>query len=84
VDWPDWWSWEIELTPHLEKRMEDRSFSEVELRAMFARASTYRSDHVEGRFVVVTRHQSQLWHVIVEPAPDERLLIVVTAYKVEP
>jgi hypothetical protein len=32
--WPDWWEWEIDLTPHLLKRMEDRDFSEVDLREM--------------------------------------------------
>ena len=21
---PEWWQWELELTPHIEKRMEDR------------------------------------------------------------
>lgn len=36
--WPDWWEWEVELTPHLERRMEDRSFSEVDLRGMLERA----------------------------------------------
>lgn len=32
--WPHWWDWEIELTPHLEKRMEDRGFTELDLRGM--------------------------------------------------
>ena len=31
---PDWWDWEVELTAHIEKRMEDRDFTEVDLRAM--------------------------------------------------
>ena len=31
---PEWWDWELELTPHVEKRMEDRTFSEVDLRLM--------------------------------------------------
>ena len=22
--WPDWWDWELELSPHLLKRMTDR------------------------------------------------------------
>ena len=26
--WPTWWAWELELTPHLFKRMEDRDFTE--------------------------------------------------------
>ena len=32
MTFPEWWDWELELTPHVEKRMEDRSFSEVDLR----------------------------------------------------
>jgi hypothetical protein len=27
-DWPHWWDWDVELTPHVEKRMEDRGFTE--------------------------------------------------------
>jgi hypothetical protein len=42
VTWPAWWEWEIELTPHLEKRMEDRDFTEVDLRAMLQRARGYK------------------------------------------
>ena len=38
-EWPDWWDWELEFTPHLIKRMIDRQFNEVELRAMLADAS---------------------------------------------
>jgi hypothetical protein len=67
VSWPDWWEWEIELTPHLERRMEDRDFSEVDLRAMLQKACVYRPDVVEGRFVVETEHKRALWEVIVEP-----------------
>jgi hypothetical protein len=28
VAFPEWWEWELELTPHVEKRMEDRGFTE--------------------------------------------------------
>lgn len=28
--WPEWWHWEIELSPHLLKRMADRGFSEAD------------------------------------------------------
>ena len=34
LSWPDWWDWEIEFTPHLLKRMEDRNFNEIDLREM--------------------------------------------------
>lgn len=31
---PGWWVWDLELTPHVLKRMEDRGFTEVDLRRM--------------------------------------------------
>lgn len=81
---PEWWDWELELTPHLEKRMEDRGFTEVEVRVMLEHAKTHRPDHVEGRFVVASSHRGHPWEVIVEPDFEDRLLVVVTAYRVEP
>jgi hypothetical protein len=84
VSWPDWWEWELEFTPHLEKRMEDRDFNEVELRAMLEHARGYRDDVVEGRFVIQTERKGALWEVIVEPDEIEHLLVVVTAYRVSP
>lgn len=78
--WPPWWAWELELTPHLLKRMVDRRFTEVELREMLEEAEDYRSDIVEGRFVIETRHRRRRWEVIVEPDPVVRRLVIVTAY----
>ena len=63
--------------------MEDRRFTETDLRSMLGRASDYRRDIVEGRWAIRTRHRSQGWEVIVEPDFVERLLIVITAYPVE-
>lgn len=83
MEWPEWWSWELEMTPHLEKRMEDRSFTEVDLREMLERAHGYRPDAEEGRWVIEARHRRKRWDVIVEPDPTEALLVVVTAYPVE-
>jgi hypothetical protein len=37
-DWPDWWEWELEISPHILKRMVDRSFSETDLRLMLEAA----------------------------------------------
>jgi hypothetical protein len=81
--WPEWWTWELELSPHVERRMEDRDFSEVELRDMLESPDAYREDVVGGRWVVETRFRRQRWEVIVEPDEAERLLVVITAYKVE-
>jgi len=82
-EWPTWWEWDLELSPHLFKRMIDRRFDEIDLRRMLHLAQAYRHDVVEGRWVVESRHRSQAWEVIVEPDEDRRLLVVVTAYSVD-
>ena len=70
----------MELSPHLLKRMEDRRFSEVDLRHMLQRASTYRRDVVQGRWRIVTRHRRKRWEAVVEPDWAAKLLVVITAY----
>ena len=42
--WPKWWDWELELSPHLEKRMEDREFSQLPP----AEAGSLRGDPVNS------------------------------------
>lgn len=83
---PPWWDWELELSPHLLKRMADRSFTESDLRAMLNldRVTAVRRDLVPGRWVVRTRHQRRRWEVIVEPDREAALLLIITAYPVEP
>ncbi len=80
---PVWWSWDLELTPHLEKRMEDRDFTEVDLRSMLHSAADFREDVVEGRFVIPAKLRRRKWEVVVEPDEDAHLLVVITAYPVE-
>jgi hypothetical protein len=81
VEWPPWWDWALELTPHVERRMEDRDFTEVDLRLMLETAHGYRADPVmAGRFVVETQHGGAEWEVVVEPDEDDHWLVVVTAY----
>ena len=63
--------------------MEDRDFTEVDLRLMLNDAQSIRADTVEGRFVVACRFRRRAWHVIVEPDEHDQLLVVVTAYSVE-
>ena len=80
--WPEWWAWDLDLSPHLLKRMEDRGFNEVDLRTMLERASNYRPDVVERRWIIESRHQRLRWEIIVEPDNEVRLLVVVTAFPV--
>ena len=81
TSWPDWWGWDLELTPHLEQRMEERDFSEIDVREMLEAATGFRPDVVDGRFIVQGRFRGRRWHVIVEPDPEDRLLVVFTAYR---
>jgi hypothetical protein len=60
--------------------MQDRSFTELDLRAMLDSASGYRRDVVAGRWVVETRFRRKRWEVIVEPDESLILLVVVTAF----
>ena len=53
--WPVWWEWELELTPHVLKRMLDREFTEVDLRQMLEDATSLRRDVEKGRWI---RHVS--------------------------
>lgn len=82
-NWPDWWQWDIELTPHLYKRMQDRDFTEVDLRAMLECAHSFRPDFIDRRWIIETRFRNKDWHVIIEPDPVDELLVVVTAYQVD-
>jgi len=83
IEWPRWWEWELELTPHVLKRMLDRRFTEVDLRQMLQRATAYGPDVCEGRYVIDTRHEGKHWQVIVEPDDEDLLSVVITAYPVE-
>jgi hypothetical protein len=80
---PAWWSWEPELSPHLLKRMVDRQFNEVDLRAMLENSDSFRSDIEPGRWIVETQHGRRRWEVIVEPLVAESILLVITAYPVD-
>jgi hypothetical protein len=81
-EWPLWWQWQLEFSPHLLKRMVDRSFTETDVRLMLEVASGHHADVVAGRYVIETRHEDQAWEVIVEPEDLDRVLIVITAYPV--
>ena len=79
AQWPEWWEWELELTPHLLKRMADRQFSEVDLRTMLALATRCEPEP-DGRFVIYSQWGGRHWEVVVEPDYTDRVLLVITAY----
>lgn len=77
---PEWWDWELAFTEHIERRMEERGFSEVELREMLEGAVELRPGRRAGRWEVGTQHAGRPWIVVVEPDEEEELVFVVTAY----
>lgn len=80
TEWPSWWTWEPEFSPHVLKRMVDRQFNEADLRLMLEEALGYHENHEPGRWVIVTRLHGMHWEVIVEPDAQARVLVIVTAY----
>jgi hypothetical protein len=64
-----WWEWELAFTGHVERRMEERSFTEVELRSMLQRARGYARSAVQNRFMIETTHQGRLGSSSWNPTP---------------
>jgi hypothetical protein len=79
---PAWWDWDLEVSEHVLDRMDDRDFTEIDVRSMLMSAQTIRSDIVAGRWIVSAFHQRRRWEIILEPDIEERVLVVVTAYPV--
>jgi len=80
MEWPDWWDWELEISSHCRKRMRERDFSEIDLRAMLEDAtSVLEQEH--GTFIVETVYEDTPWEVIVCPDEERQLVVVVTGYK---
>jgi hypothetical protein len=51
---------------------------------MLEKASGLRRDVVEGRWIVEAQHADAAWEVIVEPDEAQQLVVIITAYQVEP
>lgn len=80
---PDWWNWELELTAHLQKRMEERGLSEQGLRYMLGKVTELVPDVEPGRWIAEGRTERQKWRIIVEPDEDDSVIVVITAYPIE-
>ena len=49
---------------------------------MLEAATGLAADVVDGRFLIESQLRGRRWHVIVEPDPEDSLLVEVTAYSV--
>ncbi len=81
--WPSWWDWELLLSNHVLRRMSERGFDEIDLRAMLASAERVRWGSRHERWVVATRHLGRSWEIVIELDDATQRLIVVTAYPVD-
>ena len=82
IDWPDWWSWDLEFADHLLLRMGQRDFNEAELRMMLEEASGIVPDEDAGRWLVLTNFRGVAWNVVLEPDHAQRIIVVITAFEV--
>ena len=80
---PEWWNWEIEITPHIEKRMVQRGFNEIDLRTMLHNYTEFNKDTEPGRYIILSKMGKLNWEIIVEPDYVQKLLVIVTAYPLE-
>lgn len=81
-EWPPWWEWEMDPWDHTKERMEERSFTEVDLRRMMEVAKGYKPAKRPGRWIIETKFKGKPWNVIVKPDYDAKTLEVVTSYQV--
>lgn len=81
---PGWWAWDLEISPHMIKRMADRDFTELDLRAMLQSATRIRRGIEPGRWIVSARLRRRRWDVIVEPDRELERLVAITAYPLTP
>ena len=82
TNWPDWWSWEIESSEHVRKRMLDRHFNETDLRFMLEEASSFALSLEPGRWIAITSRAGRPWKVVLEPNVSKGIVVVVTAFAV--
>lgn len=81
---PEWFDWGLVITDHVLERMESRSFNEADLRLMLDSVRLLRTDPVGGRWIARTKLDGGPWDVILEPDYGRNVLVVITAYPVDP
>ncbi len=77
---PEWWEWELDFVSHAEDRMEDRGFSELEVRAMLSDATAIGPSRRARRWLISSRLHGAPWTVVVEPNIHDQVIYVITAF----
>lgn len=78
---PEWWDWDIELTPHSEARLEERGLTEIDVRTMLdQQPRSIDRDPEPGRQRVFTSHRGRTWIVVVEPDPEMKVSVIISVF----
>ena len=77
---PEWMEWDLVFVSHVEERIEERGFTEIDVRTILEEATAATPSRREGRWMVPGQLRGRTWVVVVEPEPEEQLTYVVTAY----
>lgn len=81
---PEWWSWPFLLTAHAQFRMEERGLNEIELRRLLEGTGRLEPDHRSGRWRLHGHAGRAGWTVVLEPDPESRTVLVITAFRTDP
>lgn len=79
---PEWWGWEFEISPHLLRRMEERDFTETDLRRMLHGVRTVRPDASTGRYRARGYHRNHEWMIVLEPDHETGIVVVIAAFRI--
>ena len=79
---PDWWEFELELSPHVLDRMIDRGFTETDLRLMIEVTDDIRPGSSAERWILGTMFQRQRWEVVGAALPLGPTWLRTTTQKV--
>ena len=80
---PYWWSWPLVIPDHAANRMEERGWTEIEVRRVLGQPRSLDQDPEPGRWRVPCRRGREHWCIIVEPEKRRRWLVMVTIIRVD-
>lgn len=80
---PEWWDWDLELSPHLLIRSGQRHFDEFDLRTMIEEAVSMEPGSLPDRWRIDTKWRRRPWSIVVDVDEYRKRVTVVTAFPVE-
>ncbi|MEO0588300.1 MAG: hypothetical protein AAF078_11755 [Planctomycetota bacterium] len=79
IIWPQWWQWDLSLSPRLSESLDDLGVSEPDVLTMLELADRFRPARVAGRYVVEAEHADTDWDVTIEPDTARGQVTIISA-----